>query len=490
MSEMPMIADKMAKWIASVSYESIPKAIIKIAKQQLLGMLGACFAGSKTQGGQILLDTIKEYDSKPEATIFPSGERTSALNALYVNAAFAMALDYDDYLGTVHTGTSSYSIPLALGEKLDISGEEYLMSLVIGNEIEGRVGLAIYPPGEGQMQSFIHAAGGVAIAGKLLGLSEAEIVNAFGIAFYQAPITIPVGFWGPHSKLLTASIPAKMGVEAAFLAKNGFTGARSIFEDPQGYCKYTSETNYEKVLASDLGIAWMSESISFKIYPGCAYVDSIADAIFKILEKIRKDGKSFNYKNIESIQVSNSLLSTMMDDMSRPFVNFEELNRVKSPVALNFYQPYNIAVILIDQKLTPEQFTIDRITDPAVHELAEKVTVKPDLGFSSKSAQIVPYNDITKPDFHLGMWDFSKWKMYCGCKVVIKMKTGEKWSAKVDIPTGAAGGNPYPMEKKFAQEAEAVGISTVNVERAIEVINNLENFKLQELIELLITGKK
>jgi len=479
-------AESIADWIISVSYDKIPQNVVKIAKQQLLGMLGTCYAGSTTNGGQILLKTIKAYDSSSEATILPSGIKTSALNALYANAAFSMALDYDDYLGTVHTGTSAYSTALALTEKMDLSGKDYLTGLIIGNEIGGRVGLAIYPPGEGQMQSFIHAAEGAAIAGKLLGLSKSELVNAFGIALYQAPITIPAGFWGPHSKLLTASVPAKMGVEAAFLAKNGFTGAKTIFEDPQGFCKYTSESNFENVLDSDLGTAWMTESISFKIYPGCAYVDAIADAIFKILDKVQKAGKTLDYHEVETIKISNSLLSTMMDDMSRPFTNIEEVARVQSPVALNFYQPYNVAVILMDQKLTPEQFTIERITDPEVHALAQKVEIAPDIGFSAKSAQIVPFKDIPKPGFHLGQWDFSQWKMYCGCKVAIKMRNGESWNAKVEIPIGAAGGEPYSMEKKFIQEGIYVGISNSQLKKAIKLINDLENQNIRDLIDNLI----
>jgi len=479
-------AESIADWIISISYDKIPQNVVKIAKQQLLGMLGTCFAGSTTNGGQILLKTIQAYGSNPDATVLPSGIRTSVLNALYANAAFSMALDYDDYLGTVHTGTSAYSTALALSEKMNLSGKDYLTGLIIGNEIGGRVGLAIYPPGEGQMQSFIHAAEGAAIAGKLLRLSKSELVNAFGIALYQAPITIPVGFWGPHSKLLTASVPAKMGVEAAFLAKNGFTGAKTIFEDPQGFCKYTSETNFENVLDSDLGTAWMTESISFKIYPGCAYVDAIADAIFKILDKVKKAGKTLDYHEVEAIKVSNSLLSTMMDDMSRPFTNIEEVARVQSPVALNFYQPYNVAVILIDQKLTPEQFTVERITDPEVHALAQKVEIAPDIGFSAKSAQIVPFKDIPKPGFHLGQWDFRQWKMYCGCKVVIKMRNGESWNAKVEIPIGAAGGEPYSMEKKFIQEGTYVGISESQLKSAIKLINDLENHKIRDLINNLI----
>ena len=134
----------------------------------------------------------------------------------------------------------------------------------------------------------------------------------------------------------------------------------------------------------------------------------------------------------------------MMDDMSRPYTGIDELKRVKSTIALNFFQPYNIAVILIDKKLTTEQLTLERITDPEIYEVAEKISFSPDIGISAKSGQIVPYGEISDPNFHLGQWDFSNWKMYCGCKVVVKMKDGTKWSAKVDIPQGAAGGNKYP----------------------------------------------
>jgi len=230
----------------------------------------------------------------------------------------------------------------------------------------------------------------------------------------------------------------------------------------------------------------MTESISFKIYPGCAYVDAIADAIFKILDKVKKAGKTLDYHEVEAIKISNSLLSTMMDDMSRPFTSLEEITRVQSPVALNFYQPYNVAVILIDQKLTPEQFTIERITDPEVHALAQKVEIAPDIGFSAKSAQIVPFKDIPKPGFHLGQWDFGQWKMYCGCKVAIKMRNGENWSAKVEIPIGAAGGEPYSMEKKFIQEGTFVGLSDSQLKGAIEMVNDLENHNVRDLISYLI----
>ncbi|MHA1798380.1 MAG: MmgE/PrpD family protein [Candidatus Helarchaeota archaeon] len=478
----------ISEWIINLKYENIPKKMIDLAKQQLLGMLGACYAGSTTVGGKILKKSILARDHSEEATIFPTGEKVSAMNAFYTNSAFAMALDYDDYLGTVHTGTSSYAIGLAFGEKHDISGKEYLVNLVIGNEIGGRVGLSIYPPGEGQMQSFIHICQAVANLGRIEGLTSDQMANAFGIAMYQVPLPIPRGFFGPHSKLLTSSIPGKLGLEAVLLAKYGFTGALDIFENPQGFCKYNSEADYVKVIDNDLGAAWLTETLSFKIYPGCAYVDAIGDAVLDVLAKVlKKTGKKLNYKDIDTILIQNSLLSSMMDDMSRPFNTIDEIKRTKSAVATNFYQPLNVALILINEKFTKENLDIDKITDPEVHELAKKVTVKTDLGMSAKSAQIVPFKDLERKDFKLSNWNLSDWKMYCGCKLKITMKDGKKWTSKVNIPIGAAGGQKYPMEKKFEQEAVSIGMKKSQIDEVIKIINNLEDYNVRDLTRLLST---
>lgn len=480
-------SENIAEWVLKLKYKDIPKKIIQIAKQQILGMVGAAFAGSTTIGGKNLLKAIKSYKSREEATIIPSGIKTDVINALYTNAAFAMALDYDDYLGTVHTGTSSYSVPLAFGEKYDISGADYLTAIIIGNEIEGRVGMSIFPPGEGQQQSFIHAAGAACIAGKILGLNKNQLVNALGISLYQIPTTISRGFFGPQSKLLSSSIPAQIGAQAAILAQNGFTGADNIFEDPQGFCNFFAEEPLISVLDSDLGKAWLTETLSFKIYPGCAYVDAVADTTLKIIQKFReKNDRDLDYNDIENVIVNASILSTMMDDMSRPFANVEALEKTQSAVALNFYVPYNIAVIIIDKTLTTAQLAMDRIVDPEVQNLVKKIEVKPDIGFSVKSARTIDWKMIREG---LSKVDLTNWKMYCGCKIKVKLKDGTSYSAKQDIPIGAAGGENYDLNNKMSQEARYIGMSEEQISDISNAVGSLEKIKIRDFIQCLVLKK-
>ncbi|MHA1377936.1 MAG: MmgE/PrpD family protein [Candidatus Helarchaeota archaeon] len=481
---MAFKSENIADWIINLKYKDIPNKIIKIAKQQLFGMLGATFSGSTTIGGKNLLNAIRSYGAKEEATIIPSGLRTNILNAFYANAGFAMALDYDDYLGTVHTGTTTYSVPLAFGEKYDISGKEYLVSMIIGNEIEGRVGMSIFPPGEGQQQTFIHSVGAACMAGRVLGLTKEQLVNAIGISLFQVPTTIVRGFFGPQSKLLSSSIPAQIGAQAAILAKHEFTGAANIFEDPQGFLNFFAEDPIESVLDSDLGKAWLTETLTFKIYPGCAYVDAGADVTLKILQKYReRRDAELDYKEIEKITVNASILSTMMDDMSRPFINLDEIKRTQSAVALNFFLPYNIAVILIDKELTTAQLTMERIVDPEVHELMQKIEIKPDLGYSMKSSQTIDWKTIRTG---ISKLDLENWKMYCGCKIKIKMKDGKSYSAKQDIPIGAAGGEKYDLQKKMAQEAKYIGMSKEQIQRITKSVENLESMKIKDFVKHLV----
>jgi 2-methylcitrate dehydratase PrpD len=474
----------MADWIINLKYDDIPGKIIKFAKQQVYGMLGAAFSGSTTIGGKNLIKTIEKFGAREEATIIPSGIKTDVINAFYVNAGLAMALDYDDYLGTIHAGTTTYSVPLAFGEKHDISGKEYLTTLIIGNEIEGRVGMAIYPPGEGQQQTFIHAVGAACMAGKILGLNKEQMVNAIGTSLFQVPTTIPRGFFGPHSKLLSSSIPAQIGAQAAYLAQNGFTGAANIFEDPQGFLNFFGDEPIESILDSDLGKAWLTETLTFKIYPGCAYVDASADVTLKILEKFRETTDSeLDYKDIDNVTVNASILSTMMDDMSRPFVNVDELKRTQSAVALNFYLPYNVAVILMDKKLTTEQLTMDRILDPEVHGLIKKIKVKPDLNYSMQSAQTIDWKKMREG---IGKLDLENWKMYCGCKIKVTLKDGNSISAKQDVPIGAAGGEKYDLKNKMSQEARYLGMKDKQIKKIIDAVENLEKIKIKEFVDCLV----
>ena len=173
-------AQNISKFVKNISFDQIPDNVIKNAKDEILGVLGAMYAGSQTLAAKILKKcTLENFNGGNDVTIFPSGDKTSLENAVYINAATTIALDYVDYLYAGHTGVSAVNVSLALGEKYKISGKELLTNIIIGNEIAGRVGAAvIIGPLNGQTLSFIHLASAACITGRIIGSSEEQIANS------------------------------------------------------------------------------------------------------------------------------------------------------------------------------------------------------------------------------------------------------------------------------------------------------------------------
>ena len=81
---------------------------------------------------------------------------------------------------------------------------------------------------------------------------------------------------GPQTKLLTAAEPAVQGARAALLAAKGVQGAPEIVEDDRGLLRHFSFVPRPRAFGG-LGDVWLSDTIAFKPYPGCAYLQAAVD---------------------------------------------------------------------------------------------------------------------------------------------------------------------------------------------------------------------
>lgn len=375
------IIEEIAEWISSIRFNNIPETVISKVKSQILNNIAASYAGLLSNGAKGIIDTSRiVFSEKGKSTIFATGEKTSPQAALFVNSSLSMTFDYDDYLFLGHTGHSSVFTSLALGEELGINGKEIVTSIVIANEIAGRLGASVViGPHNGQLWSFIHSIGSASAAGRLLNLSAKKIKNAIGIALYQPNFPLLPGFMGPDSKILTASIPALNGLISAYLADRGLTGSHSIIEHPKGFFNYFSFEPL-KFMFSGLGTTWVTESIAYKIYPGCAYIDTTMDALFKTLDEAENvRGKRIRPEDVERVTVHSNLLTLGMDRISREFINTERIEAIN----INFSIPYNVAIGIIAHRLTPTELKQNFLNENAelINSLAKRVILehKPEM---------------------------------------------------------------------------------------------------------------
>ncbi|WP_251863751.1 MmgE/PrpD family protein [Achromobacter sp. Marseille-Q4962] len=275
---------ELAAFAANLRHEDIPAAVLRRAEDLLLDCLGSILAGASARPVQAIeryARAMGPADGPSEVLI--TRRRTTPLFAAMVNAAAAHVVEQDDvHNGSVfHPAAVVFPPALAVAQALGSSGAELLTAAVAGYEIGIRVGEFL---GRSHYKIFhtTGTAGTLAAAvavGRLLRLTPEQMLHALGSAGTQA-----AGLWeflrdAADSKQLHTAKAAADGITAAYLAKEGFTGARHILEGPQGMAAGMSTDADPSRLVDRLGTRWALAETSFKYHASCRHTHPAADAL-------------------------------------------------------------------------------------------------------------------------------------------------------------------------------------------------------------------
>src|SRR3546814_11409324 len=89
------------------------------------------------------------------------------------------------------------------------------------------------------------------------------------------------------SKQLHTAKAAADGLTAAYLAQEGFTGARRILEGPQGMAAGMSSDADPARLTDRLGQRWALAETSFKYHASCRHTHPAADALQQAMREYK-----------------------------------------------------------------------------------------------------------------------------------------------------------------------------------------------------------
>src|SRR5256714_3256655 len=339
--------EEIADWAASLERGDIPDEVVSLARAQQRSVLAAVAASTHDAASRRVLAGVDRWAAAGDVHI-PGCERAMRVDdALYAAAALSWALDFAASVCFGHPGPSGVLAPLLWAASTGAPASEQLVAQVVANEVEARLGGAcLIGPLNGQLWSFIRVAGTARAAGRLLGLDRGQLAHALALALYQAPRPTVPGFMAPDSKLLTAAEPAVAGLRAARLAAAGVTGPLDALDNPEGFLSAFSYTPLPGLLGG-LGEGWATTTLCVKPYPGCAYVDTILDALFALDLPAAAD--------VARVEVDASLLTIGMDALSRPYAG----TGPPSPVNVNFSVPWNVAIAIVAGELTPTQANED-----------------------------------------------------------------------------------------------------------------------------------
>jgi MmgE/PrpD N-terminal domain len=335
------ICEAIAEWAVGLGVEDLPGSV-----RERAGLQAECIAAARAAG---------EEAAAPFAAVAPE----DPVGEIYRSAAASIAHDWDDYLFMGHTGHSA--VPAAAAFTDD--AETALTAQVAANEVAGRLGAALFlGPHNGQFWASIHCASAAIAASVGLGLNAERAAHALAVALYQPPYGMWPGFMGPKSKLLTAAEPAVAGARAALLAAEGVTGALDVIEHPRGVLSALSFAPRPAMFGA-LGSVWLTDTLAFKRLPGCAYLQSVAEATLT---------SGVEAGEVAGIEIEAGWLTCEMEELGR--------GPDLSPIRVNFSAALTTAIALIAGRLTPAELEPAWLEEhgDAVRALAARVSLRQD----------------------------------------------------------------------------------------------------------------
>ncbi len=279
----------LASFLADLRYDDLPQSVIARMEDLFLDWIASALAGRNAKPVRVLeqfAEMMGPGDGPSE--ILVSRRRTSPLFAALVNGASSHVVEQDDvHNGAVfHPATVVFPAVLAAAQATGASGREFIAAAAAGYEAGTRVGAFL---GRSHYRVFhtTGTAGTLAAAVGAAHVLEADagtMLHALGSAGTQA-----AGLWeflreAADSKQLHTAKAAADGLLAAYLARDGFTGARRILEGEQGMAAGMSTDADPDKLTAGLGERWAVLETSFKFHASCRHTHPAADALLRAMQ--------------------------------------------------------------------------------------------------------------------------------------------------------------------------------------------------------------
>ncbi|MCL2430500.1 MAG: MmgE/PrpD family protein [Alphaproteobacteria bacterium] len=278
---MEVATGLLGRFVSESRWEEVPAAVRHEAKRSLLNFLGCALGVANSPAVETAAQLVRRFSGPTQASLIGRAERLDMLSACFVNAIAANLLDYDDtHLDTViHPTAPVAPAVLALAEEHGLSGAEALHALLLGMEVECRIGNAVSPNHYARgwhITATCGVFGATAASARLLGLSAAVTGHALGVAASEASglvENLPTA-----AKNVGVGNAARNGLFAALIAEAGYTAAPEAIEGRLGWARAMGDAPRIDALSGALGAHWEAARNTYKPYPCGIVMHPVIDA--------------------------------------------------------------------------------------------------------------------------------------------------------------------------------------------------------------------
>ncbi len=366
-------------FIHALQFESVPMQVRQKAELSLLDSCGVTAAGSLMKSAGIMKHFARQHyahaaDAPAESRVrlLFDGDSVSPGGAALATGQAADSMDaHDGYHEIKGSHVSSVLVGslLALAEVANntddnrLTGDDLLTAWVIGQEMAIRHGRALQStmPEVYLPSGLMGAIGTAALGGHLLQLEPEITRHALGIAELHGPRIQTQNGWRvtifPSMLKDTVCWGAMAGVNAALMAREGFTGAP---------CGLVEEDLFQSYF-NDMGEHWYSPGLYMKPVPCCRYA---IPAVRTVLQLLASDGHADGLSADEVVEVT-------VTTFREAWLLGRDIPLPDSAETAQYHVAWPVAAAIVTGHLPgPQELSDDAIdSDTRIQDMCRKVKI-------------------------------------------------------------------------------------------------------------------
>ena len=356
----------LARYAATATIDQVPPKVRHEAARTLLNWVGVAVGGSRQGAPDHAVKALAPFSGPPQAHLFGRTETFDALNAALINGISSHVLDFDDtHLKTIiHPAGPVASALTAWSNVKPVSGAEFMNALVIGCEVELRMGNSVYPEHYAKGWHITGTTGvfGAATAlGRVLSLDERHMTWAIGLAASQ-PVGLKVQF-GSDTKSFHPGRAAQNGMTSALLAQQGFTASEVAIEGFDGWGQAMSTRHDWAEVTEGLGTRYEIALNTYKPFAAGIVSHPAIDAAIQL-----RNAEHVAPDEIEAIDLKVHPLVLNLMGKTDPQAGLEG----------KFSIYHAVAVAMVTGRGGEKAFTDSAVMDPTVVAVRKIVTAEID----------------------------------------------------------------------------------------------------------------
>ena len=377
---MDQSIDQLSAYGISLNYPDIPSEVVHECKRRLIDTLGCAMGAFTAEPSRIARAIARRTTSDPSARILGTPHKSSPELAAFANGVMVRYLDFNDQYRKVKGGghpSDTMAAVLAMGDALHASGKAVITAVILAYEVFCNFSEVLYFTEKG-FDDATHCAFASAVgAGKILGLSKASMAHAIALSIVpnmalRATRRGELSMW----KGCAAGNACRNGIFASLLAAEGLTGPLNAIEEKEGGL-WSLLGSFEWEPFGGQGGPFRIALTNLKYFPSEYHSQAAIAAALQLRDKVEIDA-------IESITVDTYWMA--WNGIGSEPEKWHPATRETADHSL----PYIVAAALVDGSIEPATFSEERIRDPRLRALIQKVTVRENPEFTKQYPNLVP----------------------------------------------------------------------------------------------------